>query len=117
MIIAVGSKNPIKVSAVRETLLLYPQFRNAKIVARYIPSGVSDQPLTLEEILKGATTRANLASPSADYSLGIESGLIKYPGTERYFDITVCALISGADVYYGQSCAFEVPRRVLDLIL
>jgi non-canonical (house-cleaning) NTP pyrophosphatase len=49
MIIAVGSTNNVKVQAVEEIIQEYPALESAKIVAISTVSGVSEQPLSLEE--------------------------------------------------------------------
>ncbi|MCH7589706.1 DUF84 family protein, partial [PVC group bacterium] len=54
--INVGSKNPIKIDAVRESLLeFYSEF---ELNFFGVNSGVSKQPKSLEEALRGAELRA-----------------------------------------------------------
>ncbi len=55
MKILVGSKNPVKLNAVKEAFSLY--FENIEIVSISVPSNVSDQPIN-EETYEGAKNRA-----------------------------------------------------------
>lgn len=69
MIIAVGSTNPVKVTAVRTTTVrVWPQ---ASIVPVDVPSGVSDMPMHDEETIAGARNRATRARQQAGAELGV----------------------------------------------
>ena len=78
LIIAIGSTNPTKINSVKMTVSkLFP---NHDIEYKFssVKSGVSDQPKSSTESLKGATNRAkNVCKlfPNADYSVGIEGGM------------------------------------------
>ena len=69
MKIAVGSQNPVKIAAVRRTLL--PIWPEVDIVSISVPSGVSDMPMTDEETLAGAKNRAMAAREALDAEIGI----------------------------------------------
>ena len=71
-----GSKNKIKIDALKEILFDYPYFKNAEIEAVEAPSGVDNQPKSLEETISGAMNRAKKAFANCDYSFGLESGLM-----------------------------------------
>jgi inosine/xanthosine triphosphatase len=74
MRIAVGSHNPIKISAARNVLLkVYPE---AEILAVEAESGVSDMPLSDEEAIRGARNRARHSRDllQADLGIGLEGG-------------------------------------------
>jgi inosine/xanthosine triphosphatase len=80
MKIAVGSQNKAKLAAIQNAALTYwPQ----STVAGYdVPSGVSDQPMTLQETLTGATNRAHAALQAgkpqgATIGVGLEGGLVQ----------------------------------------
>jgi len=74
MKIAVGSHNPVKISAVKNILLqVYPQ---AEIIAVDVASGVPDMPLSDEVAIRGARNRARKARDllQADLGIGLEGG-------------------------------------------
>lgn len=71
-IISVGSKNPIKIKAVENVVKkLWPEMN---ILSWDAPSLVSEQPVTDEEAILGATNRAKFAlrESGADMAVGLE---------------------------------------------
>lgn len=120
MIINVGSKNPNKINAVAEAFAKLEDFKNCEVRGTDVLSGVSEQPLTIDELFMGARNRARNAFVSCDLSIGIESGItpMQYART-RYVGICGCAMYTGADddFYYGQSFGFEYPTAVIEGIL
>jgi len=73
--IAIGSLNPVKTRAVENVInKVWP---GAEIVCVNVPSGVSDQPISDEESIMGATNRARLAleNTNADLGIGLEGGV------------------------------------------
>lgn len=121
MHIAVGSTNKVKIDAVQETLKQYPLFDDANIHSYSVSSEVSDQPLTLEETIRGAQNRAKNAFDAAEdvkYSFGLESGLISAPGTQTgYLETSLCCIFDGKNYHMGMSCGFEVPPAILEYVL
>lgn len=118
MNIKVGSTNKIKVEAVRELLLDYPHLKEAVVSPFEIYSGVSDQPKSLEETVKGAMSRAQGAFQNCTYSFGIESGLMAVPHTKTGFmDVCVCAIFDGREYHLGLSSAWETPKQVAHYML
>ena len=117
--IVVGSLNPVKIEAVREVLLYYSNLSQYKIIGKETSSGISKQPLSLEEIVKGANNRAkNSFDDNAYFSVGIESGLMKVPYSNNgYVDICACSIYDGEIIYSGLSRAFPLPPRITKLIL
>lgn len=117
MQINVGSKNPVKVGAVAEIILEYPHLRNAVVSGIEVASGVSAQPMSLEEIIRGARTRAKNAFNECVYSIGIESGFMDVPYVETgCMDICACAIFDGQEYYVGLSSAFECPQQIVDAV-
>ena len=117
MKIKVASLNPQKIQAVKDTVLDYPELKDALVEGVSAPSDVSDQPKSLEETVNGATNRARNAFVDCDYSFGIESGLISVPKTKSgYMDICVCAIYDGKDFHLGCSSVFEVPNKIMELM-
>ena len=75
MKVAVGSRNPAKLQAVRQALRsVWPE---ATIEGVAVPSGVSAMPLSDEECLRGARNRAAAALQAlgADMGIGLEGGV------------------------------------------
>lgn len=113
MKINVASQNEVKINAVKEIILDYPLLASGEVSGVDVSSGVSEQPKTLEETLRGAMNRAKEAFQHCDYSFGIESGLIEVPYTKTgYMDLTACIIYDGTENYVGLSSAWEIPEVV-----
>ena len=118
MRVTIGSKNKVKIDAVREMLADYPMFGGAEVEAVETASGVSAQPKNLEEIVRGAENRAKGAFKDCDYSFGIEGGFANVPRTKTGFmQFEVCVIYDGDNFHLGLSSGFEAPREVMRLIL
>lgn len=120
MHIIVGSKNDVKVGAVRELAPEYPFMASAGVTGFDAPSGVSAQPKTLEETVQGAINRARGAweSGACDASVGIESGLMHVPFTKTgHMDVCACAIYDGKEFHLGLSSAWEAPADAARLML
>ncbi len=75
-------------------------------------------PKSLSETVQGAMDRACASLQDADYSFGIESGLVAVPKTKSgYMETTICAIYDGENYSLGMGPAFEWPREMVDLIL
>ncbi|KAL1526520.1 hypothetical protein AB1Y20_015230 [Prymnesium parvum] len=119
--VAVGTTNPCKLRAVRRTIEAFPSVANLASICACsgISSGVSEQPMSLEETAKGARNRAEAAHASIDggrhtLGLGIESGLFSLG--EKHYDVCVVSAFDGARHHLGLSCAFEIPTSILSHI-
>lgn len=114
--IAVGSANPVKLSAVRAVLgALAPQ---AEIASAVVASGVRAQPWGDEETIAGARTRAARAREAldADLGVGIEGGVVEMAdGALRTCAWAVVVARSGA-AGTGGSLAMPLPPAVADLV-
>jgi len=121
MIIAIGSTNKIKVEALQETILDYPKLAHATVHPCSVPSEISEQPLSLEEIILGAKNRAKNAFESLEdskYGFGIESGLFEAKGTQTgYLEACICCIYDGVNHHIGLSCGFEIPPHILDFVI
>ncbi|NRD76153.1 DUF84 family protein [Bacillus sp. BRMEA1] len=72
MRVMIGSKNPAKITAVRNCF----SNQEAEIIALDIPSGVSDQPFSDEETIKGAINRAvGALKAGGQIGIGLEGGV------------------------------------------
>ncbi len=115
----VGSKNPVKIDAVKELVRYYEFLRNPVVTGYESPSHVSSQPKSIDETVLGAINRANgVHNNGCDYSFGIEAGLMAVSHTKTGFmNITVCAIHDGTEYYVGFSSAFECPTAVTRMIV
>lgn len=116
--IKIGSKNPIKIAALKEVLFEYSCFNKFKIISMKSDSMVRNQPRSLKETVEGAINRAKNIYANCDYSFGLEAGLIRVPYTDSgYMDICVCAIFNGKRHFLGLSPAWEVPKQIVDCII
>ena len=109
--IAVGSLNPVKINAVRRAFRL---LCNPIVVGVSVLSGVSPQPIGLEEILYGALNRAMKArkAKNADYGVGIEAGVITT--SVEPIELQAAVIVDREDgVTLGFSQAFPLPHNWL----
>jgi len=116
-LVVIASKNPVKINATLEGFAkMFPKqdftFRSVEV-----PSGVSDQPMTDDETLKGATNRAQNArdaEPEADFWVGIEGGIHETPeGVEAF----TWVYIQGQNIIgKSKSSTFYLPKEVIHLI-
>jgi inosine/xanthosine triphosphatase len=117
--IKVGTLNPVKLTAVREALQLYPKlFPALELSGMDINSGKFGHPKNIEETVAGAIARAKAAFQECDYSIGLEGGLIEVPHSfSGYMETSVCAIYDGKQFYLGLGPAFEWPKQVTAKIL
>jgi inosine/xanthosine triphosphatase len=76
--IVIASTNPVKIEATRQGFKAMFPDEDFQIEALSAPSGVSDQPMSSQETMLGATNRARGAQikhPKADFWVGIEGGV------------------------------------------
>jgi inosine/xanthosine triphosphatase len=126
MKINIGTKNKIKIGALRETIAGYDFLAAAIVESVECGSAVSDQPKSLEETVCGAKNRARsafnegreaLSAAQGDLSAGIEDGLMPVPGSlTGFMNLCVCAFYDGKRYYLGTSAGFEYPPLAIDLV-
>ncbi len=113
--VAVGSKNPSKIKAVKsvfERIFSFP----VEIIPKDVNSGVPPQPKN-EETVRGALNRAKNAMKDEDYSVGIEAGLFWESVMEEYVDRAYCVIIdSYGHTTFGHSGGFTYPSRVIEMV-
>jgi len=115
MKINIGSKNPVKIGAVKDAFSHY--YNDIDINSVNVDSGVSDQPTSLQEIVKGAKNRAQKAFELSrcDFAVGLEAGIFEFPETKTgYMDISVAVIFDGKDFFFGGSPTFEYPKKIID---
>jgi inosine/xanthosine triphosphatase len=117
-IIAVGSKNPSKLEAVRSAFQAVWPNEEWQALGVDVKSGVSDQPMSDEESIRGATQRARLALemiPEAEYSVGLEGGIQKL--ADQYFDCGWVVVMNGqGELGIGSSAKMPVPAKIMELV-
>lgn len=111
--VAVGSKNPVKVDAVRRA---FSRFYDVEIKSLEVSSGTPPQPIGLEQTLNGAVGRARKACTYGDLGVGIEAGLIDM-GKKLHFDIQVSAIHDGNSTTLGLGPGFLHPQQVIEEVL
>ncbi|MCS7119461.1 MAG: inosine/xanthosine triphosphatase [Archaeoglobaceae archaeon] len=111
MKIVVGSRNPTKVEGAR---IAFEQFFG-EVGVESIGIKTKDQPFD-EETIKGAIERAIKSySSDFDFSVGIEAGLMKIPGTiSGYMDFQVAVVFNGKKFTLGFGPGFEYPPEVVE---
>ena len=115
--IVVGSENPVKIEAVKQAFELVWPNEDWQVEGVGVDSGVSDQPMSDQEGIQGATNRAkrSLTESDADFSVGLEGGLEQIEG--KWFDcgwIVVIDKEGGLGI--GSTIRMRVPEEMMDLI-
>ncbi|HUR62990.1 MAG TPA: inosine/xanthosine triphosphatase [Candidatus Thermoplasmatota archaeon] len=112
--VAVGSANAVKVAAVREEFVRILPLP-AEVRGFTVPTGVPEQPRD-GETLEGARNRATAALaawPEADYAIGIEAGLVRFPAHEGHLEAQACVVLDRAGLEtHGWGPAFHYPGFV-----
>lgn len=117
MNVAIGSKNPVKIAAVQEAFKKVWPDKTFAFIGVDVPSGVSDQPMSDEESIKGATNRAKLARQQlgADFGVGLEGGLQEIKG--KWFDCGWIVVINKENrMGIGSSARIQTPAKMMEHI-
>jgi inosine/xanthosine triphosphatase len=116
-LVVVASKNPVKVNASVEGFAKMLPKEDFAFRSIDVSSDVSDQPMTDEETLKGATNRAKNAQkeePEADFWVGIEGGI---QDTDHGMMAFAWVVILSADQEgRSRTSTFHLPPKVKELI-
>jgi inosine/xanthosine triphosphatase len=108
MIIAVGSKNPAKISAAKIAFKkIFPK-EKLKIIGVEAPSKVSVQPKTDKESMRGAINRAK----NADWGVGMEGGIHKI-GKNWFESGWIAVVDKNGAMGLATSARWQVSGRVL----
>ena len=118
MIINIGSKNPVKIEAVKEVLRDYRSLEIDKLNYLEVSLEVSEQPFGWNQIVSGSKERARKSFSNCNYSIGLESGLIQLPNSkDHFYNVGVCSIFDGHSHSLGFSGGFEVPKKLADSII
>ncbi|MFN3192186.1 MAG: DUF84 family protein [Aureliella sp.] len=115
--IKVGSQNPVKVNAAKAGFACCFPSHVIDAQGAAVPSGVSDQPMSDEETLRGATNRAQLLRDdnSIDFAVGIEGGIVTIE--EQLFAAAwVVVIDQNGSIGRSRSGTFALPPRVKALV-
>ena len=118
MSIVVASQNPVKISAVRQAFAGQFPSADLDITAVDVESGVSDQPDSDEETRQGARRRAKEAQsvhPDADFSVGLEGGVLSVDGQLMAFAWMVVMNRKGA-IGEARTGTLPLPPAVQELV-
>lgn len=117
MKVAVGSKNPVKIASVKEAFeAVWPE-EAWEFEGVDIASGVADQPMSDEESIRGARTRAAgaLEATGADFGVGLEGGLQLSGG--KWFDCGWIVVVDADGLEgIGSTVKMVVPEKIMELI-
>ena len=115
MKIAVGSKNPTKINAVKEAFQKVFPNETWIIEGIEVGSGVSDQPMSINESIRGARNRAKRAIKklNADFGVGLEGGLHKIG--KRWFDSGWMIVVNKkGEEGMGSSIWMQSPNKMME---
>lgn len=114
--IVVASKNPVKIDAVKEGLSSFIA-EEFELIGVSVESGVSDQPMSEVETLKGASNRVmkamNLFS-GYDYYVGLEGGVEQHAAGLMAFAWMVIS--NGVTIGKARTASFFLPPDVAKLV-
>jgi|GEM_PF-142537 len=115
--IIVASTNPVKISCALTAFEQAFPHEKFKVAGTETPSGVSHQPLSEEETLKGAQNRLEFIKAyqkDADYFVSIEGGLKK---NEMGYDAFAWVIVHDKrKTGKAQTATFELPEPINSLI-
>lgn len=115
----ISSESPIKHLAVSRA------FRKAGIpvqtVAEPLPSGVSEQPSSIDETYEGALNRhtqlmQKIGDIGSDYAVTIESGIFTPRREHNYFGTTTLVIEKAGERHVGIDTDLEFPKHMTDRV-
>lgn len=116
-LVIIGSTNPVKISAVQEAFEQCFPDTDFEFHPCTVSSGVSDQPMGDDEILQGATNRAESAKreyPDAHFWVGLEGGC---EDTSRGMESWAWMVVLSNDLKgIGSTGRFSLPEQTAQLV-
>ena len=117
--VIVASTNPVKIESAQmgfAQMFLNESFEVQGVSA---PSEVSEQPMSSNETLMGATNRAENVSklvPEADYWIGIEGGI---EDANEELEVFAWVVVKARDgkISKGKTGSFFLPQKIAELVL
>jgi inosine/xanthosine triphosphatase len=99
-------------------LVFKKHFKNVKVIGVSVSSGVAKQPMSDDEMYRGALTRAKGAlqrTKNADFGVGIEGGVHKY--SYGWFERSLIVIVNRkGDIGIGASGGLALPNSVINRI-
>lgn len=116
MVIAIASKNPVKIESTRLAFTKVFPDQSFEFKGFFVPSDVSIQPLGEKETLTGAKNRVkNLSKKTAaDYYVGIEGGS-KHVGKDMETFAWV-VIKSKNKITKSRTASFYLPKKIIELV-
>lgn len=118
MIVAVGSTNPVKITCVQLAFEAVWPKQSWEVKGIPVSSDVSNQPLSDEECITGATNRATAAITIAesDFGVGLEGGIQKI-GSHWFDKGWIVILDNTGRIGIGSSINMLTPPRMIKMIM
>jgi inosine/xanthosine triphosphatase len=115
MKIAVGTLNKAKNNAVEN--VIKNVWSDAEFISIETNSGISDQPLSDEEAIRGAINRAKqaLAKTGSDYGIGME-GTVSTNSHGMFLHGWAAIIDTDDNIGLGQSASVQLPKNIEDRI-
>jgi inosine/xanthosine triphosphatase len=116
--VIVASTNPVKINTTEIGFARMFPGETFEVAGMSAPSGVSDQPMSSEETIRGAINRVRNVSkldPQADYWVGIEGGLEEADCELEAFAWVVVQSKEGK-TGKGRTGSFFLPSKVYELV-
>jgi inosine/xanthosine triphosphatase len=124
MLIAVASRRKPKIEAVTSTVKKIKKFLtngNIEYSFHEVESGVSETPLSVEELMLGAYQRVkNLQKiVKADFYIGMEGGIhcLNFHNEKFYFLQSWVYVSDGSKGYFGSSGNLQIPEKLKGMII
>lgn len=115
LVVNVGSKNKIKIWAVRDVFLKL--FGKVEVHGVPVATDVPKQPID-EEAIHGAENRAEASLGDADFGIGIESGVVWSKEADSHLCVQFCAIVDKrGKTTTGHSAGFMLPAKIAERVL
>lgn len=116
--VIVASTNPVKIESAQSGFAkMFPE-ESFEVQSVSAPSEISDQPMSSDETLKGATNRVRNVSnliTEADYWIGIEGGVENVHEELEVFAWVVVKAANGK-IGKGKTGSFFLPQEIAKLV-
>jgi len=117
MKIYVGTRNVLKVRATRSAFAKTFPGESVLVESIAVDANVPSQPFA-GEILRGAINRARGALGNGDFGVGIEAGLVEFPGSDCPFSVQLCAILDRSGrITTGHGPGYELPKSIVRQLL
>jgi len=113
MKIYVGTQNALKVRATQSAFAKTFPRESVLVESIAVDTNVPSQPFA-EQIVKGAISRACSALGQGDFGVGIEAGLVTFPGCDCPFSVQFCAIVDQSGrITSGHGPGYELPESIV----